>query len=1011
MSQKYSRRIGTFVRRLPVDQSNRARRVDDGYTAWIRRLPEQGPIVLLAAALLISGTKSLAQTVDLPQPDPAETQAASESIVITGSRIRRSGYDTPSPVTTISSEEIQATAPSNLADFVNQLPSVAGSTTPANSNRSLASGAAGLNTVNLRGLGSNRTLVLLDGRRSVASTTDGTVDTNTIPQGLVRSVEIVTGGASAAYGSDAVAGVINYILDKDYTGVKGDVSYGQTTYDDDRTYRAVLTAGTPFAGGRGHALLSGTFLQRDGIEGAPRRWAQRGMYMTQNPAYVPGNGQPQYVPSTQAGLNSVTGGGIVTSGPARGVYFGQGGTINRYDYGENYNPAGNSEWTIGGDWRENQHIDGTSLQPAERLRSVYGRLSYEITDDLEVFGEASYNWTRGLNLGGRQTDRGNIAIRGDNAFIPAALLTQYPGLARTGLTLGSSNADYPTRASENTRQVQRYVIGAEGGFNLLNAAWKWDGYYQRGVTENHILLTSPNRTQLGYARDAVWNAAGTEIVCRVTRDGSSDPLAQGCVPFNSFGIGVNTPEAVNYIMGNPYTDTRFQQDVAAVNLSTQIANPWLKPIGLAFGVEHRREEVSADTPPFARSGWYSGNFPTNEQVAGQFDVTEGYVETLVSLPLRIDFNGAARYTSYSQAGNVVTWKAGLTWSPIDDLRLRATRSRDIRAPNLSELFQSGGGNTNSLLNPWTGRTARYRGVPQGNLNLRPEEADSLSLGVIYQPSFLPGFGLSVDYYDIQINEAIGSLGAQQIVDRCFEGNEDLCSQIALATADNVAAPTYQYGNGWDRTTGPNAVPNLGDIWVYTSNFNYVAERTRGLDFEISYQTPLDRIAAGLPGRLSLRGLATRYITRWSDNGTQPPNNSVGQNSGAIPTWRYRITANYTVDDTTVQLTGRGLSAGVYSNTYIECTAGCPASTALNRTISDNSLPGAFYLDAYLARRARIGGANTEFFLNVGNIFNRDPALVGNGPADTSSPDPAANRSLYDFLGRTFRIGLRFDLDR
>ncbi|MCC2977060.1 TonB-dependent receptor [Sphingomonas sp. PL-96] len=942
-------------------------------------------------------------------PELSAPPTGSGDIVVTGSRISRNGYDTPTPVTVISTQELQANSPANLADFVNQLPSVAGSITPANSNRSLASGAAGLNTVNLRGLGSNRTLVLLDGRRSVASATDGTVDINTIPQGLVKSVEIVTGGASAAYGSDAVAGVVNYILDKEYTGIKGDLSYGQTTYGDDDNYRATLTAGTPFAGGRGHLLVSGTYLQREGVRGVPRRWAEKGMYMTQNPAYVPGNGQPQYMPSTQAGLNSVTGGGIVVSGPARGVYFGQGGTINRYDYGDNYNPAGNGEWTIGGDWRESQHIDGTSLQPGERLRSVYGRLSYEISDAVEVFAEASYNRTRGLNWGGRQTDRGNITIRGDNAFIPAALLAQYPSLASTGLTLGSFNADYPTRQSDNTREVQRYLIGAEGHFNLFDTNWKWDGYYQHGVTENRIELTSPNRTKLAYARDAVWNADHTAIVCRVTQTGSTDPLAQGCVPFNSFGIGVNSADAVNYIMGNPWTRTRFQQDVAALNVSTDIDNPWLKPIGLAFGVEHRREETSAYTPEFAQSGWYSGNFPTNEQVAGHYDVTEGYIETLISLPFKLDFNGAARLTSYSQAGEVVTWKAGFTWSPISDLRLRAVRSRDIRAPNLSELFQSGGGNTNSLLNPWTGNSARYRGVPQGNLNLRPEKADTWDVGLVYQPSFLPGFGLSVDYYDIRIKGAIGSLSAQQIVDRCFEGNEDLCRQIALATQSNVAAPTYAYGDGWDRTTGPGAISDLGDIWVYTSNFNYVQERSRGVDVEASYQTPLDRISEGLPGTLSLRALATRNIDRRADNGTQPPTNVVGQNSGALPKWKFRVTANYSIDDLTVQLTGRGFSSGVYSNAYIECDSDCPASTALNRTISDNHLPGAFYVDAYISQKVKIAAANTEFFLQVGNLFNRDPALVGSGPSDTSSPDPGTNRSLYDFLGRTFRLGLRFDL--
>jgi iron complex outermembrane receptor protein len=964
--------------------------------------------LLLSAAILPVAAPLLAQTAPaVPSPGAGEAEAG--EITVTGSRIIRNGYDAPTPITVIGAKDLQAAAPTNVADFVNDLPSVAGSVTPANSNRSLASGVAGLNTINLRGLGSNRTLVLIDGRRSVASASDGTVDVNTIPQGLVKSVEVVTGGASAVYGSDAVAGVVNFILDKNYTGIKGDISHGLTTYGDDDTYKATLTAGMKFADGRGHILLNGQYVQRHGIFGVPRGWAQKGMYMTQNPAYVPGNGQPQYMPSTRAGLNDVTAGGIITNGLARGVYFGPGGSINQYNYGPNYNPAGGGEWTIGGDWQVNQHIDGTSLQPGEHMRSAYGRLSYDLTDTINVYTELSYNRTLGLNWGGHQTDRGNIAIKGDNAFIPAALLAQYPSLARTGFNLGSYNADYPTRQSYNRREVQRYVVGAEGRFDLLSTDWKWDAYWQRGITDNRISLISPNRTELGYARDAVWNADHSQIVCRVTRDGSKDPLAQGCVPWNSFGTGVNSAAAVNYIMGNPYTKTHFTQDVGALNVSTNITNPWLKPIGLAFGVEHRREATSAFTPLFAQSGWYSGNFPANAQVAGQFDVTEGYVETLVKLPLNVEFNGAARLTSYSQAGRVVTWKTGLTWTPVSDVRIRAVRSRDIRAPNLSELFQSGGGNTNSLLNPWTGASARYRGVPQGNLNLKPEKADTWDVGIVYQPSFVPGLGLSIDYYDIKIKGAIGALSAQDIVNRCYEGNDDLCKQISLATQDNVAAPTYPYGTGWNRASGPNAIPNLGDIWVYTSNFNYISERTRGVDFEATYITPLDRISASLPGTLSIRGLATRFIERQSNNGTQPPVNIVGQNAGSIPKWKYRVTVNYAVDDLTVQLTGRGFSAGVYSNTYIQCTASCPTSTTLNPTISDNHLPGAFYIDAYLARKISVGRAGAELYLQIENLFNRDPALVGAGPYDTSSPDPAVNRSLYDFEGRTFRVGLRFNI--
>jgi len=941
--------------------------------------------------------------------DAAEAEVT--DITVTGSRIARNGYDMPTPITVVSTQDLEASAPANVADYVNQLPAISGSSTPTNNQRGLTSGAAGLNTVSMRNLGSGRTLVLIDGHRTVASTMDGAVDTNLVPQGLIKSIEIVTGGASSVYGSDAVAGVVNYILDRDYTGIKGDFSYGQTTYGDDDTYRATLTAGMKFAGDRGHLLLNGTYIQRTGINGVPRGWADRGRYLTQNPAYVPGNGQPQYMPSNRAGLNVVTGGGIIVNGPARGVYFGQGGTINNYDYGENYDPAGRSEWTIGGDWRLNQHIDGTSLQPAERMRGVYGRLSYDVTDDINVYGELSYNRSFGLNWGGRQTDRGNIPIACDNAFIPAALLSQYPSLAcgmrapgTTAFSMGSYNADYPTRESNNVRQVYRYVLGAEGSFDLLNSNWSWDAYYQRGIAKNHIALVSANRVKLSYAQDAVWSADGTEIMCRVTRDGGTDPLAQGCVPYNRFGIGVNSQQAVDYIMGEPWTKQRLQQDVAALNFSTEIGNPWLAPIGIAFGIEHRREEVSGFTPVESQSGWYSGNFA---DTFGHYNVTEGYLETLVNLPFDIEFNGAARLTSYQQAGEVVTWKAGFTWSPIEDLRLRVVRSRDIRAPNLQELFVAGGGNTNALLNPWSGANARYRGVPQGNLNLEPEKADTWSLGAVYRPSFLPGFGLSVDYYDIKIKGAIDSLSAQQIVDRCFDGNEDLCQQIALSMPDDLAAPRYAYGDGWNRTTGP--VPGFADFWVYTVQYNYVGVRARGLDFEVSYQTPLDNIAVGLPGTLSLRGLANRAIERETDNGTQAPTDIVGQNTGSLPKWKYRLTASYTLDDFTLQLTGRGFGSGVYNNTYIECASGCPASTSLNRTISNNRLPGAFYMDAYVSHGVPIGNVDADLYLQITNLFNRDPAMVGAGPSDTSSPDPGTNRSLYDYLGRAFRIGLRFNL--
>lgn len=985
----------------------------------------------LGALLLTGATNAYAQDAAVipaaPSPSPtltpqaelpaatAEPTGEDDVITVTGSRIVRNGYDAPTPVTVIGLADIQAAAPANVADFVNQIPSVAGSVTPSNTQRNLSGGAGGINTINLRSLGTTRTLVLLDGHRSVGSLATGTVDVNTIPQGLVKSVEVVTGGASSVYGSDAVAGVVNFILDRTYTGLKGELSYGETTYGDDKSYRATLTGGMEFADGRGHALLSGNFVQRDGVYGAgPRGWQNRGVHLIQNPRYVAGNGEPEYMEAFQSGLNTTTGGGIITAttgtvaangagsttAALRGTYFGVGGTLNRYNYGSNR--LNNLPWTVGGDWKLSQQYYGTSIQPEEQLTSVFGRFSFDVLDNLQLFTELSYNKSKQGSWGGYHTDKANVTIRGDNAFIPAALRTQLNG---AGFTLGTWNQDIPTRESNYERDVQRYLVGVEGSFDLLALDWKWDGYYQRGIMNAKEALVSANRDKLLLAQDAVFNSAG-QIVCRSVRDGSTNPLAVGCVPFNRMGIGVNSQAAVDYIMGEPYGDRRLQQDVAALNVSTSITNPWLEPIGIAFGIESREEQISGFVPPEYASGWYSGNFvPT----IGSYTVTEAYGEALVSLPFEFEFSGAARYTSYSESGDVVTWKAGLSWQPIPDLRLRVTRSRDIRAPNLSELFQGGSRNTNSIGDPWQNNTAvRYTQTVTGNLALEPEKADTWGLGVIYRPSFIPGLGLSVDYYDIKIKGAIGTLGPQEIIDRCFTGTIDLCQRLSANVGTDASPRVIAYGtNGFTNTTGPGAV---AEYFIANSPYNFLENRARGLDFELSYQFDLADVTESLPGKVSFRGIATHYLEASESNGVNAPTDSVGQNGGGgPPDWTYRLTLGYALDNFSMQAIGRGISAGVYNNQWVECASNCPASNTINRTIADNSLDGAFYLDTYFAYDVPVGKVKSQLFLRVANVFNRDPAPVGKGPSDTSNVDLGINQTFYDYLGRTFRIGVRFDM--
>ncbi len=960
-----------------------------------------GRKAMVAAFLLSGASAAYAQTPAAPapaEPSVAAAEAATDEITVTGSRITRSGFDQPTPVTVIGTADIQAAAPANIADFVNQIPSVAGSVTPANSQRNLSAGTVGVNTINLRNLGSNRTLVLLDGKRSVGSTATGTVDVNTIPQGLVKSVEVVTGGASSVYGSDAVAGVVNFILDRSFTGLKGELSYGETTYGDDNSHRISLTGGFDFAEGRGHILINGDYLRRDGVFGAPRPWAERGMHLIQNPGYTPTNGAPELIASERSGLNTTTGGGIITSGVARGTYFGPGGSINQYNYGENR--LNNSPWTVGGSFRESLQYYGTSIQPAEAMEGLFGRASFKLFDNFEVFAEGTYNRSKSTNEGGYGTDKANVTIRSDNAFLPAAVRAQLQAAGQTSFLLGTWNADLPTRTSKNVREVQRYLVGFQGDFKVIGLDFNWDGYYQKGKTVSDENVEATNRTQMGFAQDAVLDSSG-RIVCRVTRDGSTNPLAAGCVPFNRMGIGVNSPEAVDYVTGIPSRQQIFKQDVAALNFNTKIPNSFVEDIGLAFGIEHRKEQISGTVAPGSESGWIAGNYLATN---GSYTVTEGYVETLVPLPAGFEVNGAARLTSYSESGTVVTWKAGLSWQPIDDIRVRVTRSRDIRAPNLSELFQAGSRNTNSVSDPWQNRSAvRYTQTVTGNLDLDPEKADTWGLGVVFRPSFAPGFGFSVDYYDIKINGAIGTLGPQAVVDRCFDGNVELCQRLqAVVGGTPIAfgAPGFSLNGG---------APGVQEYLIANSPFNFLQNRSRGLDFEASYSFDLADVFGNAPGAVSIRGLATRFLEASESNGIDPATDTSGENAfGGPPKWTFRATLAYSVDDFAFQLVGRGLSSGVYNNQFVECASSCPATNAINRTIANNRIAGAFYLDTYFAYTLPIERVKPQLFLRVNNLLNTDPVLIGKGPSDNSNVDVGINQTLYDFLGRTFRVGLRFN---
>ena len=953
---------------------------------------------------LLSLACAAAAGTTLPGPVYAQDMQQEElveEIVVTGSRLSRTGFDTPTPVTVIGEEEINAEAAPSIDAFVATLPSVQGSGNSSTSSGSLSAGGAGVADMNLRALGSQRTLVLLDGQRNVPSRSTGQVDVNTMPQGLIKSVEVVTGGASAAYGSDAVGGVINFILDKDFTGFKTRADYGETSRGDAENGRVGFTGGFDFAGGRGHAIFDTEFFRSDGIHYESRDWNLNGFQAVNNPRRNE-PGQPRFLVTDNVGIHAYAPGGIINlvngNGPGNdptglvGTFFGIGGQPNQLAYGEV-----TGQWMIGGDWdRLLGSMRGTNSLAAEDNRdSYFGRVDFALNDSVSVFAQVSYASYNGYSFYIRPTQQFNVAV--DNAFLPETVRQQMIDNGVSSVRVRNAHADIPASGTVNERETTRYVAGAEGAFESFGMDIDWDVYWQTGITETDERQQPTYKTaNFRAAIDSIVDPATGEIVCRDPGSVSvgvgdtrffADP---GCVPFNPLGIGVATQEGLDYVLGTPNRQQELQQDVLAFNFRTNSIEGWAGPIALAFGGEWRKEQIDGDVDGCFAGCWKYGNYLVTE---GDYDVTEFYLEAGVPLLETLDLNAAARRTDYSTSGGVNTWKIGLTYSPIEDVTIRYTQSRDIRAPNLAELFDPGTGRTNNVPNPnAAGGSDEFLQQLTGSTVVGPEEADSYNIGVVLQPRFIPGLSLSVDYYDIEIEGVIAALGAEAVAENCFEqGLEDFCRRIEFSD--------------------PATRTDITVINLFRENLN--KQTTKGIDIEATYSFDMASLFGDMPGSVTLRALATNYLELITDDGNNQFDLAGVHSafSSGVPDWSYRFTAMYALNDFTANATIRGLSDGVVRNEYIECQPGsCPESIAPNFTINDNSVNGAAYLDLYFAKTFSFGNnTQAEFFGQVRNVLDEDPELVP-FPRSQGSENRAGylptSRRFYDVLGRTFRLGAR-----
>lgn len=815
-----------------------------------------------------------------------------------------------------------------------------------------------------------RALVLLDGARLTPTALTGVVDINQLPDGLIKRVDVVTGGASAAYGSDAMTGVVNFVLDKDFTGFKSDAMLGITDRGDGGKYQVSLTAGMPFAGKRGHFLFSTGFSDADGVRGISRSW-YRGWKVLNNPSYARGNGQPELLLRPESSMSQATPGALVTAGPLRGTEFTRGGAVRQFQYGSIDSPPVMS----GGDWRIADRSRTPDLEAAVKRQTFFSRGSWQVTDDAQVFAIASYARSETDNQCCWNYYLNNITIQRDNAFLPDSVRADMERLELDTLTVGSSNEDLGTIHGYSTRAVKRFVAGANGKFSAFGSGWHWDAYAQRGTSNISNDVTSTITANYREAIDSVRDSNG-QVVCRSTL---ADP-DNGCVPYNILGYGVNSPAAVDYVLGVAQLDQQIVQDVAAASVQGEPFWTWAGPVSLASGVEYREESVTSHADPIAQaSGYFVGNFKATR---GSYDVIEAFMESVVPLVSdapwahALDLNGAVRWTDYSSSGEVITWKLGATYSPVSNLTFRGTRSRDIRAPNLNDLFLAGQVNTQQVSDPFRGNATALILRPMiGNLSLEPEEADTLGLGVVYQPAFAPGLSMSADYYRIDVDKAIATIQQQAVIDRCFAGNATLCSAIVRDQNGIVTQITVQ-------------------------PVNLLSETAEGIDIEASYRRPV------WSGNLTLRALATHVIERRIDDGITVTE-LAGDNSGSAADWRWLAMASYDTGTYAMSLIGHGVSSGRMENAYIECTSSCPVPSVVNRTIDNNHIAGAVYADLSFTYRLldRRSLRNLELFFKIDNIADRDPPPVGS-IAGVSFVDPGVNPLLYDTVGRTYRAGVR-----
>jgi outer membrane receptor protein involved in Fe transport len=890
--------------------------------------------------------------VSAPETEPEDDVARMSRVVVSGSRVIANGYEAPTPVTTTTNAELKAVSPI-LTDALRQLPQLSGSSSAAVATHTQGAGPGNTTAANLRDLGPERTLVLLDGRRTAPSMATGTADMALFPSGLVEKVDIVTGGASAAYGSGAVSGVVNYVLNTDFEGVQAEVRGGISGQNDAGSYGFDLTGGKSFNAGKGHVVFDLSGSGQAGLDGTERGWSNKFTSRIVNPnAGQPG--EPTFLIVDDVSSNIATFGGLIrTPGPLFNTNFDADG--NAIPFGTGISAGGTQ---IGGDGARYTQ----PLRSGNKQINAFVHAKYDLTDDVEVFAEGSYGVSElkyplvlPYSIGGRA-----YTIQQDNAYLPESVRDVMIANDIESFSMWKYDLDYgrPEAFTKSNALNATFGLKAQLPFDF-----ELDTYYSHGET---LLRWGSNPgvklAELKLSADAVIDPDTGQIVCRSTL---TDPT-NGCVARNPFGIHAPTEEQAGYVLGQPVARSLTKQDVFAATVTGSPFSTWAGEVPIAVGVEYRNNtnKVIGDAVS-QQANWAVSNVTAGSR--GSYDLFEGFVEALVPLvkdaPFAEDLslNAAIRHTNYSTSGGVTSWKVGLTNQVFEDLRLRATVSRDIRAPHIGELF---GGQTlvslaffDPVLN-----NQYFQGVisPSGsNPDLTPELSDTLTLGFVYRPSFIDGFGLSVDYYSLKIEDAISQLSAQTIINQCVAGDQSLCDLITRNPTTNEITQ------------------------IYNTLINIQTAEISGVDFEASYSTDW------LGGDLSFRGVAS-YLDSYQFE--SPGSVTLEQAGWSVrPHWRGNASVSW--------------SKGPWTATVSERILGESYRLSPPDLTDQEKAPLTAYTNLYLQYAFGSEALEKEVFLNISNVFDQDPQALGTS-TQTIAYNIYTQPSYYDMVGRYFSVGAR-----